>query len=49
MLDCALQTAREGGVGAFYKGFTSNLARLGAFNVALFLALEQARAAIRRI
>ena len=47
VLDCALQTAREGGVAAFYKGFTSNFARLGTFNVAMFLALEQARAAIR--
>ena len=47
VFDCALQTAREGGVAAFYKGFTSNFARLGAFNVALFLALEQARAALR--
>ena len=47
VLDCAVKTAREGGVAAFYKGFTSNFARLGTFNVALFLALEQARAAIR--
>ena len=49
VFDCAVQTAREGGVAAFYKGFTSNFARLGAFNVALFLALEQARAAMRKL
>ena len=47
VLDCAIQTAKEGGLPAFYKGFTSNFARLGTFNVALFLALEQARAALR--
>ena len=45
--DCFAQTWREGGARAFYKGFTSNFARLGAWNSAMFVLLEQARAALR--
>ena len=45
--DCFAQTFREGGPRAFYKGFTSNFARLGAWNSAMFVLLEQARAALR--
>jgi hypothetical protein len=45
--DCFAQTWREGGPRAFYKGFTSNFARLGAWNSAMFVLLEQARAVMR--
>lgn len=47
VLDCFAKTFREGGVRAFYKGFTSNFARLGAWNSAMFVLLEQTRAALR--
>ena len=47
VLDCFRQTWREGGPRAFYKGFTSNFARLGAWNSAMFVLLEQARAVLR--
>jgi solute carrier family 25 uncoupling protein 8/9 len=47
VLDCFGKTFRDGGVRAFYKGFSSNFARLGSWNVAMFLALEQARGALR--
>lgn len=41
VLDCFVQTARQDGLGAFYKGFLPNFARLGSWNVAMFLVLEQ--------
>lgn len=45
-MDCLVKTARDGGVAAFYKGFTSNFARLGSWNCAMFLILEQVRGAM---
>jgi solute carrier family 25 (mitochondrial uncoupling protein), member 8/9 len=42
-----VKTFKEGGLRAFYKGFTSNFARLGAWNSAMFVLLEQTRAALR--
>jgi hypothetical protein len=41
--DCFLKTAREEGLGAFYKGFIPNFARLGSWNVVMFLTLEQVK------
>lgn len=43
MADCFLKTAREEGPGAFYKGFIPNFARLGSWNVVMFLTLEQVK------
>lgn len=43
VLDCFVKTAREDGLLAFYKGFIPNFARLGSWNVAMFLTLEQVR------
>jgi hypothetical protein len=41
--DCFIKTAREEGLGAFYKGFIPNFARLGSWNVVMFLTLEQVK------
>ena len=41
VLDCFVKTARQEGIGAFYKGFAPNFGRLGSWNVAMFLTLEQ--------
>ena len=43
VLDCFVKTAREEGIFAFYKGFIPNFARLGSWNVAMFLTLEQVK------
>lgn len=45
VLQCFVKTAREEGLGAFYKGFIPNFGRLGSWNVVMFLTLEQASAA----
>lgn len=29
------------GLGSFYKGFTANFMRIGCWNIAMFLSLEQ--------
>ena len=42
-IDCFVKTLRNDGVLAFYKGFMTNFARLGSWNVIMFLALEQAK------
>ncbi len=42
VINCFIKTAREEGIGAFYKGFAPNFGRLGSWNVAMFLTLEQA-------
>lgn len=44
-IDCFVKTMRNDGPLAFYKGFNANFARLGSWNVAMFLTLEQVRAA----
>ena len=46
-LDCFMKTLSTDGPMAFYKGFGPNFARLGSWNVARFLTLEQIKAAIR--
>ena len=43
VLDCFAKTARNDGLGAFYSGFMPNFARLGSWNVIMFLTLEQVR------
>ena len=43
MLDCFVKSFRSGGLGAFYQGFLPNFARLGSWNVVMFLTMEQAR------
>ena len=43
VIDCFIKTAREEGIGAFYKGFAPNFGRLGSWNVAMFLTLEQVK------
>lgn len=45
VVDCFVKTAREEGIGAFYKGFIPNFTRLGSWNVAMFLVLEQVKVA----
>lgn len=43
VVDCFVKTAKEEGILAFYKGFIPNFARLGCWNVAMFLTLEQVK------
>ena len=45
MLDCFGQTYRKEGLTAFYKGFMPNFARLGSWNVVMFLSLEKVKKA----
>lgn len=40
-MDCFIKTARNDGPLAFYNGFMPNFARLGSWNIAMFLMLEQ--------
>jgi len=44
VVDCFIKTFRNDGLTAFYKGFIPNFGRLGSWNVAMFLVLEQAKA-----
>lgn len=41
VLDCFVKTFTTEGPAAFYKGFLPNFGRLGSWNVAMFLTLEQ--------
>jgi solute carrier family 25 uncoupling protein 8/9 len=43
MLDCFRKTFANEGIGAFYKGFVPNFARLGSWNVVMFMSLEKVR------
>jgi solute carrier family 25 uncoupling protein 8/9 len=43
VLDCFAKTASQDGILAFYNGFSSNFARLGSWNVTMFLVVEQIR------
>lgn len=43
MIDCFRKTAAKEGLGAFYQGFAPNFARLGSWNVVMFLSLEKVR------
>lgn len=42
-LDCFIRTLKNDGPFAFYKGFIPNFARLGSWNVIMFLTLEQVK------
>jgi solute carrier family 25 (mitochondrial uncoupling protein), member 8/9 len=44
VVNCFVKTFTEDGLLAFYKGFIPNFARLGSWNVAMFLTLEQVKA-----
>lgn len=46
VLDCFAKTLKHDGLGAFYNGFLPNWGRLGVYNVALFLTLEQTKKAM---
>jgi solute carrier family 25 uncoupling protein 8/9 len=49
MGDCFRKTYAREGLGAFYKGFMPNFARLGSWNVVMFLSLEQVKRAYVRL
>mmetsp|Transcript_7436 Transcript_7436/g.22008 ORF Transcript_7436/g.22008 Transcript_7436/m.22008 type:complete len:305 (-) Transcript_7436:550-1464(-) len=46
VLDCFAKTLKNDGMGAFYSGFLPNFARLGSWNIAMFLTLEQVKKAM---
>jgi len=46
MFDCFAKTFKNDGPLGFYKGFLPNYARLGSWNVIMFLTLEQIKQAI---
>ena len=41
VIDCFVKTLQHDGLKAFYSGFIPNFARLGSWNVCMFLTLEQ--------
>ena len=41
VLDCFAKSYRQGGLMTFYNGFLPNFARLGSWNCAMFLTVEQ--------
>lgn len=43
VLDCFQKTFRREGLLAFYNGFGPNFARLGSWNVVMFLTVEQVK------
>ncbi|GMH42066.1 hypothetical protein BSKO_09985 [Bryopsis sp. KO-2023] len=43
VFDCFAKTLKNDGLFAFYKGFLPNFGRLGSWNVAMFLTLEQVK------
>lgn len=47
VVDAFVKTAKNDGFRAFYNGFLPNFARLGSWNVAMFLTLEQVRKLMR--
>ena len=51
MLDCFVKSFRSGGILTFYNGFLPNFARLGSWNCAMFLTVEQVwvRSAVQSI
>ena len=49
VVDCFVKTFRNDGVMAFYKGFMPNFGRLGSWNVAMFLTLEQVRGFVKSL
>jgi len=47
VFNCFAKTFKNEGVGAFYKGFIPNFARLGSWNCVMFLTLEQMKKVVR--
>jgi solute carrier family 25 uncoupling protein 8/9 len=45
-VDCVVKTAKNEGLGAFYKGFGPNCVRLAGWNCVMFLTLEQVKKAM---
>jgi solute carrier family 25 uncoupling protein 8/9 len=43
MFDCFAKTYAKEGLFAFYKGFAPNFARLGSWNVVMFMSLEKVK------
>jgi len=48
MLDCIVKTTRVEGPLAFYGGFVANFTRVGTWNIACFLTLEEAQKQARK-
>lgn len=46
-VDCCVKTMTKEGPMAFYGGFIPNFARLGGWNICMFLTLEQVRSAMK--
>lgn len=42
--DCVMKTLRNEGPLAFYSGFSANFMRIGSWNIAMFVTLEQIKA-----
>lgn len=42
-LDCVFKTMKHEGPLAFYNGFTANFMRIGTWNIAMFITLEQVK------
>lgn len=38
--DCIIKTFKDGGLLAFYKGFSSNFMRIASYNIVCFIVLE---------
>ncbi|KAK9909586.1 hypothetical protein WJX75_004503 [Coccomyxa subellipsoidea] len=45
LVDCFVKSFRSGGLATFYNGFLPNFARLGSWNCAMFLTVEQVKKA----
>lgn len=45
-LDCVFKTMKHEGPLAFYNGFTANFMRIGTWNIAMFITLEQVKKAM---
>ncbi|EIE24663.1 uncoupling protein [Coccomyxa subellipsoidea C-169] len=43
LVDCFVKSFRTGGLATFYNGFLPNFARLGSWNCAMFLTVEQVK------
>ena len=44
--DCVMKTIRNEGPLAFYNGFVANFMRIGTWNIAMFVTLEQVKAVV---
>ncbi len=49
VIDCFVKTLQHDGLKAFYSGFVPNFARLGSWNVVMFLTLEQVSLCTRAV